>query len=284
MPIDWSELVSRADFIGSAVGALLGFLLAIVVLFVERLVAKRQEWANKRAQFENILGLLTLITKGARQLQRNYELLSEQYRTAPYTIHDRPIHVNVPLRTLDRVDRLLMLEAITRMKGRAHAWELWRELLGFIDTYSVQVVHQEKAVLTSMEELAALGMQYDVLCREVHLLATNMADRIQSENPADPALPFLGEIVVQVASLGDVPPPKLQKQLIDPIADLYLKHRLTIQDSFPLIQAHSQARAAYRRIASTSADLSLMAKGFSQAFNELAGKGEILVSKFRGLK
>ena len=280
--MDWSELMNRADFVGAAFGAFLGFLLALVVLLIDRWINWFQQLADKKRLFKDILTLVERETEAARDAEQGYGALAQAYAEKPLEMHPRRIHVNTGLRTLDRMDRERILAAYRRMAGRKRGWELWREALRFIDGLSAQYPYQEAAVLSSMEDMASVGDRYDAHCREVGLWLSTIGAELQTQLPAGhPLVARIHAIVSAVQNIGYVPMTELHERLILPVGELFRDGSLNLRNAFPLAEVFSKARADHGRYGQITLELQGTLKRFAKDMGETARDGECMRDRMK---
>jgi hypothetical protein len=277
MAMSWNELIDRADFVGAAFGAFLGFVLALGLLLIERFINWLQLRSDRRRLFKDILWIVQKECTAARDAADHYEALAQSYTAEPHAMQPRPIHVNVGLRTLDRMDRQVMLAAFRRVAGRDKGWELWRELMRFVDGLGAQYPFQETAILSSMEDMNAVAQDYDKHTRQVHLWAATIGSEAQHMGP--PGLALAGEIntiLTSIRNIGFVPMSELHKFLIMPLGGLFKTGSLNLRNALPLAEEHTKARAAYGRSGEIAKELAQNLREFGASLNETAREGECL--------
>lgn len=277
MGMSWNELIGRADFVGAAFGAFLGFVLALVVLLFERFINWLQQRADKKRLFRDILTIVEKECSAARDAAEHYEELARHYTAEPHVMQPRPIHINVGLRTLDRMDRQVMLAAFRRVAGRDKGWELWRELMRFVDGLGAHYPFQETAILSSMEDMNAVAQDYDKHTRQVHLWAATIGSEAQHMGP--PRLELAGAIhaiLGQVLNIGFVPMTELHRLLILPLGELFKTGALNLRNALPLAEEHNKARAAFARTEEITKELAQNLQVFASSLKETAKDGECL--------
>lgn len=275
-------MIHRADFVGAAFGAFLGFVLALVLLIVERIISWVQLRRDQRRLFRDILTIVAKECSAARDAAKHYGELASRYVADPHTMQPRPIHVNVGLRTLDRMDRQVMLAAFRRVAGRDKGWELWRELLRFVDGLGAHYPFQEVAILSSMEDMNAVEQDYDKHTRQVHLWAATIGTEAQGVSPEGLALAGkIHAILGRVQNIGFVPMPELHELLILPLGELFKSGALNLRNALPLAEEHTKARAAFDRTKEITRELAQNLQGFATSLNDTAKDGECLRDRMK---
>ena len=278
----WNELISKADFVGSAFGAFLGFLLALFVLLIERWVNWFQHRADRKRLFKDILAIVEKECSGARDAAEHYEELAQLYTDKPHEMQLRPIHINVGLRTLDRLDRQVMLAAYRRVAGRDKGWELWRELLRFVDGLGAHYPFQETAILSSMEDMNIVEQAYDRDTRQVHLWAATIGAEAQRMVPPDLMLAgAIHAILSKVQNIRFVPIAQLHELLIMPLGELFKSGHLNLRNALPLAEEHTKARAGFARHEEITKELARNLRTFAGNLNETARDGECLRDRMK---
>ncbi len=277
-PVDWNE----ADFLGAAFGAFLGFLLALVILLIERWINWFQQRADRKHLVKDIQVLIEKECSAARDAAEHYEALASGYTAQPYMMQPRPIHVNVGLRALDRMDRQVILAALRRIAGRDKGWELWRELLRFVDGLCTHYPFQETAILSSMVDMNTVAQAYDQHTRQVHLWAATIGDEVQRTGPEGLALAGqIHGILAKTHNIGFVPMTDLHSLLILPLSELFKTSELNLRNALPLAEEHTKARAAYARYGEITRVLAQSLRAFARNLNETATEGERLRDRMK---
>lgn len=276
----WNDLISRADFVGAAFGAFLGFLLALIVLLIERLINWFQQRADKKQLFKDILAIIEKECAGARDAADHYEELAKRYTDKPHDMQPRPIHINVGLRTLDRMDRQVMLAALRRVAGRSKGWELWRELLRFVDGLGAHYPFQETAILSSMEDMNEVEQAFDKHTRQVHFWAMTIGSEARRLG-LQPMVTSIDGVLAKVQNIGMVPMTHLHDLLVVPIGELFKVGTLNLQNALPLAEEHTKARAAFARRAEITKELSSNLRIFATSLDGIARDGECLRDRMK---
>lgn len=279
---DWNDLTSHADFIGAAFGAFLGFFLALLLLLLERWITWVQKRADQRLFSQDILTIVEKECKTATDVAKHYSKMSEAYKSRPHEMQPRPIHVNVGLRTLDRLDRQVTLAAFRRIAGRDKGWELWRETLHFIDGLGTLYPYQETAILSSMEDMAKVAENYDKHLREVHLWAATIGSELRAENHnGQPLGVTISDILNKVQDVGFIPMSELHNLLIIPLGELFKSGVLNLRNALPLAEAIAKARSSFGRYGEITKELAQNLDRFSNDMNETATEGGLLRERIR---
>ena len=272
------NLIDLSDLFGSLIGAFLGFAAAYWIFHLERSHEAEDEGRSRRALFQDIQALVQRAVVGLRRAGASYAGLAEAYGKEPYGMHPRPIHVNVQLRTLDRLDRQIVLAACREVAGVDEGGELWRGIVAFVDGANAQLEHQEGAVLALMKDMAGCAKEFDSQTRSLGLWVASVVNerqRVGSMNDSTTA--ELRAVLEDIRDIGNVEMPVMDRLLLQPLRELFRAQRLDLENTRSLAEVFHLARATYARYAAISAELAEQSNKYSGAVKAFAEMGDWLV-------
>ncbi len=272
---DWSDLWSLIGAaVGAALGAYLGFLAASRIYKRERKDKAEEERQLNQHLCATAKMLIEQAAHGSRILADACTALLAKYEAEPYGLHIRPIAVNTPLITLDRMNRERLLRAYESVLGKADGLELWRETWKFSDGLMAYTAFSQQGVLSGQQEAMATAEKLGTLGQELIVLGSYVAEEAQATGNANPAVPKLIAILDDTFEMGFVTADVMNVRLLEPITNLFRKRLLTIVNATRFTETFAKARSAYQRYGQVVVEVKDNLGVYAKQCREAAIEGE----------
>lgn len=274
----WSDLWALA---GSALGAFLGFLAASQIYKKERKDKKEEERLLEMHLFESARLLIERAAVGGRNAEKTYNELLQKYEDTRYGLHKRTLSVNTSLTTLDRMNRVRLLQAYKFVLSNGKGVKYWRDTWYFCEGLAANTKFSEGGVLANQLDLAQCTERMAGYCRELYLLASYVGTDASNRPGGAPLAKAINEILGPVQNMGFVLVDVMHDRLIEPMGELFKDQMLTLSDAYPLADVYSKARSAYQRYGQIVDEMKENLKDYATGCGEMAGYGEELLARMK---
>lgn len=273
-----AECLSIADILGASIGALLGFISAYSIFRLEQRKGEKTEEQRIRDLFTDVRGILDEANKAWLDTVKDYRTLSAKYEKDPYQLHMRVVSTNPAQLTLERLDRLALLEAFRRVMGLKAGREGWLALMELIDTMTEHRSLREHAVLSIMEDFNRQSVAFDDLCQELRATLIALLDTLPVDNPL---VPDIKQIRDETQDVGLLTADKYHALIVQPVLGLVNAHMLPQTDHTIVLSLMYKAQTMYVRLKQSGMLLGTESKRFA---DEIAEYGKEVDSLLRRMK
>ncbi len=275
----WGDLWA---LVGSALGAFLGFLAASQIYKRERKDKKEEERQLEIHLFESARLLIEHAAVNARYAEERFNALLKKYEDSRYGLHMRVINVNTPLITLDRMDRIRLLEAYKFVLGDQKGVEQWRDTWHFSDGLTAYTKFSANGVLSVQKDLHESAKRFGSYCQELIIAGASMVAHADTKGPVMPAgIMELSDILRDTHQLGFIHVDAMHTKLVEPLAVLFKKEKLTMVNAEQLGGTLARARLAFRRYGQIVDEMKGNLKDYAKGCGDMAGYGEELLARMK---
>lgn len=282
---DLSNFFGWRDFwalIGAGLGAYIGFFFASQIYKRERKDKKVEEEEAERQLFESARLLIERAAEGGRDAQKRFEELLDKYSVSRYGLHKRALGVNTPLITLDRMDRVRLLRSYKFVLGDKNGVERWRETWHFCDGLAANTKFSDNGVLSGQKDLHESAKRFGGYCQELIIIGSGIVAHAETEDPVMPAgIKELSDILRDTHQLGFIQVDAMHTKLVEPLAELFKKEKLTMVNAEQLGGTLARARLAFRRYGQIVDEIKANLKDYATGCGDMAGSGEDLLVRMK---
>lgn len=196
-----------SDLLGAAFGSFVGFGLAWILLQYQFRAEAKKERLRRAEEMESYVvhsrNLLRRAVRGWKQTRQRFGDLGKAYMNEPYSDHPHSISVNVALRTLERMDRILLRDSYTHVWGKRLGQAMCSRLEGLIDFHGHFTPVFETGVIAIKSEIESSKKQFDKLQLELCLIMQNqLVQMAQMGRGNDPLATALNHILQDVENVS----------------------------------------------------------------------------------